>query len=197
MTRASSLPPDYTIRQARNIDITAIYQITLLSFNSLKIIIIFVLFITMGIFLILSAMCLVGICSMSLQNFWISLILIPLIVSGSILIMSYLQLASIFARQDGSIVLLIEHNNRLVAYAIQSNKGSYSLLNSLYVKSDYRGLGLGSCLVKNLASTGAKPIYVLPTPESFKFYIRYGFTLVQEQNLPYELRRSGRYLCLI
>jgi GNAT superfamily N-acetyltransferase len=198
MTRASSLPPNYTIRQARNIDISAIYQITLLSFNGLKIIIFFTLFIAIGIFLILSAICItIGNCSISLQDFWINLVLMPLIVSGSILISSFLQLASIFDRQDGSIVLLIEHNNRLVAYAIQANKGSYSLLNSLYVKPNYRRLGLGSCLMENLARRGVRPIYVFPTPESLRFYIRHGFTLVQEQNLPRELRRNTRCLGLI
>ncbi|MEH1825140.1 MAG: GNAT family N-acetyltransferase [Nostoc sp.] len=198
MNRASSLPPDYTIRQARNIDIPAIYQIILVSFNSLKLLIIFALFLIIGIFLLLSAICIIiGNCSISLQDFLISLVLIPLIVSSSILITSSLQLASIFHRQDSSIVLLIEHNNRLVAYAIQSKKGSYSLLKSLYVKPDYRRLGLGSCLVQNLARRGVRPIYVFPTPESLRFYVRHGFTLVQEQNLPSELRRSSRCLGLI
>lgn len=93
--------------------------------------------------------------------------------------------------------MLIEHNNRLVAYAIQSKKGSYSLLKSLYVKPDYRRLGLGSCLVQNLARRGVRPIYVFPTPESLRFYVRHGFTLVQEQNLPSELRRSSKCLGLI
>ncbi|MBX9254419.1 GNAT family N-acetyltransferase [Desmonostoc muscorum CCALA 125] len=198
MTRASSLPPDYTIRQARNIEIPAIYQIVLLGFNGLKILIIFALFLTIGIFLILSAMCIaIGNCSISLQDFWIALVLMPLLVSGSILITYFLQIASIFHRQDSSIVLLIEHQNCLVAYAMQSKKGSYSLLNSLYVKPDYRRLGLGSCLVQNLARTGVRPIYVFPTPESLRFYIRHGFTLVQEQNLPRQLRTSSRCLGLI
>ncbi|MEA5551475.1 GNAT family N-acetyltransferase [Anabaena cylindrica UHCC 0172] len=198
MTRASSLPPDYTIRQVRNIDLPAIYQIILLRFNDFKILIIFTLFLTTGIFLIFSAICIIiGNCSISFQDFWITLVLIPLIVSGSILIISFLQIASIFNRQDSSIVLLIEHSNRLVAYAIQSNKGSYSLLNSLYVKPDYRRLGLGSCLVQNLARRGVRPIYVFPTPESFRFYIRHGFTLFPEQNLPSELRRTSKCLGLI
>lgn len=50
MTRASSLPPDYTIRQARNIDIPAIYQIILMSFSSLKSLIIFVILLITSIF---------------------------------------------------------------------------------------------------------------------------------------------------
>ncbi|WP_442939181.1 GNAT family N-acetyltransferase [Nostoc sp.] len=149
-----------------------------MSFNSLKLLIIFALFLIIDIFLLLSAICIIiGNCSISLQDFLISLVLIPLIVSSSILITSSLQLASIFHRQDSSIVLLIEHNNRLVAYAIQSKKGSYSLLKSLYVKPDYRRLGLGSCLVQNLACRGVRPIYVFPTPESLRFYVRHGFTL--------------------
>ncbi|RCJ14840.1 hypothetical protein A6S26_09255 [Nostoc sp. ATCC 43529] len=198
MTRASSLPPNYTIRQARNIDIPAIYQIIFLGINDLKILIIFALFIAIGIFLIFSAMCIaIGNCSLSFQDFWITLVIIPLIVSGSILIASFIQIASIFHRQDGSIVLLIEHHNRLVAYAIQSQKRNYSLLNSLYVKSDSRRLGLGSCLVQNLTSVGVRPIYVFPTPDSLRFYIRHGFILVQEQNLPPELRRNSRCLGLI
>ncbi|BAY13279.1 GNAT family N-acetyltransferase [Calothrix sp. NIES-2098] len=199
MSRSSSLPSDYTIRQARNIDIPAIYGITLLRLNDLKILIYFFLFITIGIFLILSGICVViGNCSISLKDFLISLAFMPLIVSGSILIISSLELlASMFFRQDGSILLLIEHNDRLVACAIHSHKGSYSLLNSLYVKPNYRRLGLGSFLVQNLASRVVKPIYVFPTPESFRFYLRNGFTLVKEQNRPRELGRSGRCLCLI
>ncbi|MBD2726087.1 GNAT family N-acetyltransferase [Nostoc sp. FACHB-892] len=108
-----------------------------------------------------------------------------------------MQLASIFHRRDSLIVLLIEHNNRLVAYAIQSKKSSYSLLKSLYVKPDYRRLGLGSCLVQNLARRGVRPIYVFPTPESLRFFGRHDFTLIQEQNLSSELRRSSRCLSLI
>ncbi|MFN6462609.1 MAG: GNAT family N-acetyltransferase [Nostoc sp. DedVER02] len=198
MTRASSLPPDYTIRQARNIDIPAIYQIILMSLSSLKSLIIFVIFLIISIFLFLYTICLIiGNCSISFQDFLISLVRIPLIVSSSILITSSLQLASIFNRKDSSIVLLIEHKNCLVAYAIQSKKGSYSLLKSLYVKPDYRRLGLGSCLVQNLARRGVRPIYVFPTPESLRFYGHHGFTLIQEQNLPNELRRSSRCLGLI
>lgn len=198
MTRASSLPPDYTIRQARNIDIPAIYQIIIMSFSSLKILIIFVILLITGIFLLLSAICIIiGNCSISFQDFLISLVIIPLIVSSSILITSSLQLASIFHRRDSLIVLLIEHNNRLVAYAIQSKKSSYSLLKSLYVKPDYRRLGLGSCLVQNLARRGVRPIYVFPTPESLRFFGHHDFTLIQEQNLPSELRRSSRCLGLI
>lgn len=198
MARASSLPPDYTIRQARNIDIPAIYQIILLRFNDLKILIIFTLFLAIGILLILYALCILSEnCSISFKDLWITLVLLPLILSGTILISSFLQIASFFDRQSGSIVLLIEHNNRLVAYAMQTNKGSYSLLISLYVKPDYRRLGLGSCLVQNLIRRRVRPIYVCPTPESFRFYMRHGFTLVQEQNLPRELRRTSRCLGLI
>lgn len=83
MNRASSLPPDYTIRQARNIDIPAIYQIILVSFNGLKLLIIFALFLIIGIFLLLSAICIIiGNCSISLHDFLICLVLIPLIVTS-------------------------------------------------------------------------------------------------------------------
>ena len=169
-----------------------LYQIILLRFNSLLIIIIFCLFLAIAIFLFFSTICITTrSCSISLLDLGKILISATLIASGLILIFSFLEIANLL-RQDSSIVLLIEHKNRLVAYAIHSNKVSYSLLNSLYVKPDYRRIGLGSCLVQNLASRGVRPIYVIPTTESFRFYIRHGFTLIQEQNLPHELRRIGR-----
>lgn len=198
MTRNSSLPPDYTIRQLRNIDIQAIYQITMLRFNSLKNLIIFFAIVGISIVLILCTICIfLDNCSISLQDFLTSLVLIPLETAASIVTISTLQIARFCCRQDGSIVLLIEYNSRLVAYAMQSNKGSYSLLNSLYVKQGCRCQGLGSCLVQNLARKGVKPIYVLPTPESFRFYIRLGFTLVQKQNLPHKLQSTHDFLGLM
>ncbi|MBD2564276.1 MULTISPECIES: GNAT family N-acetyltransferase [Nostoc] len=200
MTRASSFPADYTIRQLQKND-KAIYQIYLLKLNSSFTAYLYHYLLLLGFVIVVfeffdgrelleKVPIFQGISLY--QSFWIAVLLSHLLIFIVSLRGNFLHITNNLARQDGSIVLVIEHNNRLVGYAIQSKKASYSWLDELYVKPNYRRLGLGSYLVQNLARRGVKPIYVFPTIVSFRFYIRNGFTLVQEQNLPSELRKISR-----
>jgi GNAT superfamily N-acetyltransferase len=82
---------------------------------------------------------------------------------------------------DLSKYWLIEHRTRgIIGYAKMSRPQKFlcfsqsTHINIFYIAPSFRNQGLGSCLLKHIIRSEAKPIYVL-SPRAGRFYQRNGF----------------------
>jgi len=64
-------------------------------------------------------------------------------------------------------------------------------LASLAVLPEYQGQGVGSELIRKiLLSKPARPIFLLTSSGNEKFYKRFGFNIINSDNLPEELKKE-------
>jgi GNAT superfamily N-acetyltransferase len=86
--------------------------------------------------------------------------------------------------QDWMDYWVVECDQRLIACAKWRHYDSYSQLISVYVDRKWRQTGIGSSLLERLIGQTVQPIYVLSDPFLVGFYQRFGFQLIEWDDLP-------------
>ena len=106
----------------------------------------------------------------------------------------------VIARPTRAVVWIIEdeqHRGRLEMVVLINKKGSYGIIENVFVKEEYRGQGIASELVETAKSLAAeKKFYkiVLTCSEALlPFYKRLGFEW-QEQGQAYCMRLDFNYI---
>jgi N-acetylglutamate synthase-like GNAT family acetyltransferase len=82
--------------------------------------------------------------------------------------------------RDWSNYWVIECEGKVVACVKLYCYQHYSMLYSLFVALPWRHRGLGSYLVRSLATQVSKPLYLVCLPERVGFYTRLGFQVVTD-----------------
>jgi GNAT superfamily N-acetyltransferase len=98
------------------------------------------------------------------------------------------RLYGLFPMQPKGIKTWVaKSQEKTIAWADVSQNQTYSVLESLYVETDFRGKGIGSSLVQCLAEEVCKPLYVQSSHYESRFYKRLGFVVVSRKDLPAKL----------
>lgn len=93
---------------------------------------------------------------------------------------------------ESSQYWLIEYERKIIGCAVVKQYAQYCELTKLYLKSNYRNQGLGSCLVQAFLREIAVPVYVISAPKALYFYIRNGFKPIPRNKLPQVYRILSR-----
>lgn len=184
MTKKSSpLPPDCILRKANYLDTFQLIKKQLKKRGMRKIRIIAIWSIV--IFIIISILAFLD------PLFFIFALLLSMIgISQAI---EFFLGELIFTILSIPLYWVIEYKGCLVAYIsrLKLNK-NLSIINGLFVESDWRNKGLASCLINCLIQEASKPaslkaIYLVCKNNLVGFYARFGFVQITKKELPKSL----------
>ena len=96
---------------------------------------------------------------------------------------------------DAKQFLVAVNEDRIIGcIRIQNKNGNYKLA-SLAVLPDYRGVGIGSYLIKKiLAENKKRPIYLFCNKNKKEFYEKFGFDIEENENLPEAIKKDYKDL---
>jgi GNAT superfamily N-acetyltransferase len=193
---AQLLSPGYQLQRITKLNFLQIFQIFLLYIPDFIALIICYLAAWLAIIAILQVE--IGILK-SFIDILLYLFIMPLLITIIITIISCADIVKLCIKKGKNRLngLFILKNKQVIAFVFFSDKNNYYFLNSLRVKKNYRKKGLGSYLVNQVIQEAIRPIYLIPTSESFKFYTTLGFAPVSEGELPEELKLGLGYLGLM
>jgi hypothetical protein len=193
---AQLLSSGYQLQRITKLNFLQIFQIFLLYIPDFIALIICYLAVWLAIIAILQVE--IGILK-SFIDILLYLFIMPLLITIIITTISCADIVKLCIKKGKNRLkgLFILKNKQVIAFVFFSDKNNYYFLNSLRVKINYRKKGLGSYLVNQVVQEAIRPIYLIPTSESFKFYTTLGFAPVSEGELPEELKLGLGYLGLM
>ncbi len=198
----SSLPLEYRVKQVTKLNFLELFQILFLYIPD---------FITLIICYVAAWLAIIAIFQVELGilksfvDVLIYLVMMPLFISIIIIIFSCIDIAKLYLKRSQFSktkanrlkALFVLKNRYIVGFIFFYETNTYSFVSSLRVKINYRKKGLGSYLVNQAIQEAIRPIFLIPTSESFKFYTNLGFEPVSIHQLPKELKFSLGYLGLM
>ncbi|MFN6487476.1 MULTISPECIES: GNAT family N-acetyltransferase [unclassified Nostoc] len=185
MNRGLILPPNYTIRPARNrTDRWAVYRLLILERDEepsrSKLVTVVMNPYTLTLFaLLVIILSLIGFV-FPLHDWFYILIISVLNVFGYV---SFLQLAflyNLFLENERRLVIAL-YREQIIGSALIAFRGNYSVLLGLYVAPSHRRRGVGNHLVQYILQRDTLPIYVNAPPDLRSFYARAGFVETNTQ----------------
>ncbi|WP_445629362.1 GNAT family N-acetyltransferase [Nostoc sp. DSM 114167] len=179
MSHGLILPPNYTIRPARNrTEIWAVYRLLVLEreeepFRSKLVTVVLNPYTVTLLTLLVIILLFIGFV-FPLDN-WFYILLISVLsvfVSFSFYQLSFLY--NLFLENERRLVIAL-HREQVIGSALMAFRGNYSVLLGLYVAPSHRRRGVGNHLVEYILQGDALPIYLNAPPDLRSFYARFGF----------------------
>jgi GNAT superfamily N-acetyltransferase len=171
----NGLPPGFVFRSANAKDIKALITLSLSAYQNSEFLLIPVL---IGIFHIV--LWLFPPLHLTEENKWLWEI--------SVFAWKFIMpLLPFFLSTSGCIIIfltqyrVIEHRGRIVAYCRLNCRAHDSGLTDVFVSPRYRGQGIGSMMVRQVAAEAPKPLYLHSFKNKVGFYTRLGFVPVGDR----------------
>ena len=87
--------------------------------------------------------------------------------------------------------LVAEDGNRIIGCVRIKNVGGYSLAASLAVLPNYRKKGIGTTLIEKIMKEDIKkPVYLFSNKKNEEFYKKFGFEIVETEDLPEAIKEE-------
>jgi N-acetylglutamate synthase-like GNAT family acetyltransferase len=123
---------------------------------------------------------------------WLILLFIAMLFMWQILLIFiaiwFISLIYVFTVKQYSNFWVIERKNSIIGCAELRNYRKYSIILNLFIKREYRYQKLGSFMVEYLTQQARKPVYLSCYHNLITFYQRFGFKLIEKENLSPELQ---------
>jgi len=92
--------------------------------------------------------------------------------------------------------VVVEEENKIIGVGGFEKYGEVSLIRSLAVSHEYRGIGVGeriySLLVSNINSTGINKVYLL-TETAIDYFKKIGFIILSRENVPAAITNTKQF----
>jgi GNAT superfamily N-acetyltransferase len=176
----NGLPPGFVFRSANAKDIKALITLSLRSYQDREFLLIPVLTGIFHVAIVTGILWLFPPLHLTEENKW----LWEISVFAWKFIMPFLPF---FLSTSGYIIIfltqyrVIEHRGRIVAYCRLNCRAHDSGLTDVFVSPRYRGQGIGSMMVRQVATEAPKPLYLHSFKNKVGFYTRLGFVPVGDR----------------